>query len=98
MLVPMLGLNYSFFHKRTARPLDQMQQLHLSITESSSLLEMGLGARPQEPSLGVLTVRILYTASCGHPLSNPVSARISGCVRKRTNHYSGDLITVDAQR
>lgn len=90
MPVPMLGLNYSFVHKGKAKPQDQIQQTHLSITESSSLLGMGLGGRPQEPSLGVPTTRILYTASCGHPSPNPVSAGVSGYVRTRTNQNSGD--------
>lgn len=54
MPIPLLGLNYSFVHKRIAKPLDRMQQLDLSITESSSLFGMGLGAGAQEPFLGVL--------------------------------------------
>lgn len=55
--VPMPGWNCSSVHKgiETAKPLDQTQQLHLNVIGPRSLLEMGLGARPQEPSTGVLT-------------------------------------------
>lgn len=98
MAVPMLGLNYSFVHKRTAKPLDQMQLLDLSITESSSLFGMGLGAGAQEPSLGVLRDQNLTHCLPWASHSKPSACWSSGCVRTRTNLCSGDLVTADAQR
>lgn len=88
MPVPMLGLNYSFVHKRTAKPLDQMQQLHISI-ESGSLL----GAIPwgtQDQSL----IHCLLWASP----SKPSVCCNQWICKNKNKHCSGDLVTVGAQR
>lgn len=47
-----------------------MQQLHLRIIGPRSLLEMGLGARPQEPSIGVLTSESYTLPPVSTPLQN----------------------------